>query len=207
MATATKKPASKTDVGDLYIEAARIRVVRAVSLAADTEGYRPVLAGMKVTVADGVMTIVSTNSVMLSRATWPANEKTTDGLTALIPAAWLTASLTSLASTKGATRVTVGDGFATIASADEERRGRLITSDYPNVETLLEGALERPDADCITAANPKLLATMLKAGSLIAGNSGAPVRFRTAGELLPMAFSVKNADVTFDTILMPVRVP
>jgi hypothetical protein len=202
-------------------------VIKAIAPFASTDEFRPIITGVHVfRGADGRLTVESTNSYILGRATL------VDGIDgpfdAIIPAAWLARWARLRRPAMAKPRGTYVDGKWVVppvpnpvvelrvsgrdvqlidVQLGESFTCRVIEGDYPNADEFITaegwGETEVP-----TALNPRYFRTCLEAAWAWGDKGARPLRMETLpGLLKPVQFWVDGSLGRLDLVQMPVRVP
>lgn len=189
--------------------------IKAVGLAASTDEGRPILCGIHIVAAEGLLRIEATDSYRLHIAEVKLVESELDpkaSFDAIVPAKWLTRWIAETA--KGRPRrpwrssLTFTETHLRIVDASGEERGtRLIERggiDYPSTERLMERV---PEADAgASAFNPQYLGHVFKAGHLFGAGYQA-LRVGALDPTKPCRFEVRSGEDRLRMLLMSVRVP
>lgn len=145
------------------------RIVDQVARAASTDEARPVLTGVQLEAADGVLSASATDSYRLAVRT-VAFETPIDG-TALVPARALQEAARAAGSVGGTVEVILEDNQVTFRLGDRRLTTRLIEGTFPNVRQLLPETHETT----VVIERAPLLEALQRVAVVAQGKANSPV--------------------------------
>lgn len=208
--TATITPIRPTLRPNVDVSKSIIAGIKATALAASTDAARPIVTNVLITIRDGVIKLVATDSYMLFVTDLLYHDMPigTD-LSFMVRAKDLVAALPKGSDRNRLLELDVTDSTFTICDATSGATSTIAVQEgtFPDWRSLITS--QRPDRWYSVAFNPKKLAVIAKAADIFRGTGDdTPLIYTPGGtELKPQHWEMTIIDRgTFYALFMPVRI-